>query len=468
MNARGCVSKLSHRMSACLLSAPSFCFIRPFAGLVATPTVYLHLPRMQQACQTSYFSTKSNDEYKAKDHLYRDPMSLSSKPKPVEDQTTAPKKPSAIAGVTLAAGTAMTGFALASVISSATQVPLSGIPVSIVLGMAMRTGFISQPLQETLQPGLSLASKNVLQLGIVCVGIKLSIWQLATASTTSVPVVVAAVTSGMIGIPRIASALGVNAPHLVPLMTAGTSICGVTAISALAPAISAPHKDVAVAVANTVAFGTIGMLAYPYLLHGLVGSDSTAVGLCMGVAIHDTSQVLGAALSYKETYGDEIAFELAAVTKLVRNLGLAAAIPYLTFQHQNRQTPVIKQNKQQLDQPIREETMSGLPTFTKFVPPFLVAFLSMSVLRSIGDVSIDPDHVDVYNALVSFVGNDMSKYALGTAMAATGLSIDANSLRTVGWRPFALGGTSAMLVGGVGFGTSMVVSYLSSTGSLIA
>ena len=114
------------------------------------------------------------------------------------------------------------------------------------------------------------------------------------------------------------------------LLTAGTSICGVTAITALSPAIDAEKRDVAVAVANTVAFGTVGMLCYPYLFNALCGS-SEQVGMCLGVAIHDTSQVLGSAMSYRETFDDEVALRVAAVTKLTRNLGLAVAIPALTY-----------------------------------------------------------------------------------------------------------------------------------------
>lgn len=388
---------------------------------------------------------------------------------PSRDVSILAQVQAALPGVALATATCLTGFTLASSISAATNVSLSGIPVAIVLGILVRT---ATGVPTLCQPGLTLSAKSILQLGIVCVGIKLSVWQLATASTTSVPVVLAAVTAGMVGIPRIATAMGIGQSSLclVPLLTAGTSICGVTAISALAPAIHAPHQDVAVAVANTVAFGTIGMLFYPYILHTLVGYDSTAVGLTLGVAIHDTSQVMGAALSYKESYGDETAFELAAVTKLVRNLGLAAAIPYLTYQHQRNHPSSTSSDE---DAPsarkpmsIREETMSGLTTFTKIVPPFLMAFLCMSVLRSIGDVTImtagSTQAALYYDATVSFIGNHVSKYALGTAMAATGLSIDANSLRTVGWRPFALGGASAMLVGGVGCSTALAVSYASS------
>ena len=92
------------------------------------------------------------------------------------------------------------------------------------------------------------------------------------------------------------------------LIAAGTSICGVTAITALSPAIKANERDTGVAVANVVAFGTLGMLTYPYLAHAVMDT-SEQVGLFLGLAIHDTSQVMGSALTYKMMYGDEVALK---------------------------------------------------------------------------------------------------------------------------------------------------------------
>ena len=66
---------------------------------------------------------------------------------------------------------------------------------------------------------------------------------------------------------------------------------GVTAITACAPAIKANQQEVSFAVANVVAFGTVGMLVYPYLAHSILGS-SQAIGTFLGLAIHDTSQVV--------------------------------------------------------------------------------------------------------------------------------------------------------------------------------
>lgn len=269
----------------------------------------------------------------------------------------------------------------------------------------------------------------------------------------------------MLFIPLAGRWAGLPSPQMTLLLTAGTSICGVTAITALAPAIQAPPRDIAVAVANTVVMGTIGMLCYPYLLHAVCDGNSTQVGMCLGVAIHDTSQVLGSALAYKETYEDDTAFQVAAVTKLLRNLGLAVAIPALSYVHAaSQQQPKDESSSSSSSEPIdskqQPQTMSGLVTFTKkYVPPFLLAFLGMSTLRSTGDLLLVESvaHTDYFTPAMDWLGNDLSKYLLGTAMAGVGLGTSASSLRGVGWKPFAVGGMGALVVGGTGFTVATMV-----------
>ena len=74
------------------------------------------------------------------------------------------------------------------------------------------------------------------------------------------------------------------------------------------------------------------MLVYPYLAHAVLGSSET-IGLFLGTAVHDTSQVVGAALTYKQVYDDDVVLRVATVTKLTRNIFLAAVIPLLTWMH---------------------------------------------------------------------------------------------------------------------------------------
>ncbi|KAL7544280.1 hypothetical protein ACHAWF_007664 [Thalassiosira exigua] len=369
---------------------------------------------------------------------------------------TAPSQPSTMPGIALSAITASAGFGVASLISSSTSVALSGIPVSIVLGMAVNNAIGYD--RSNFKPGITYATKTILQGGIVAVAAKLSFFELVNAGAAGFPVVLASVGAGMLYIPAAGRIAGLPR-EMTLLLTAGTSICGVTAITALAPAIKASNKDIAVAVANTVAFGTLGMLTYPYLFHALCPTPEQA-GVCLGVAIHDTSQVLGSAMCYKDLYGEEVALKAAAVTKLTRNLGLMVAIPGLSYVHASSK-PTSKSDAD-VERNKTNETISGLVSFQKFVPPFLIAFLGMSALRSIGDYTLASNTSDlvasnIFQQTMDFLGNDVSKCALGTAMAGVGLSTSLDSLKGVGWRPFAVGGSGALVVGGTGFFVSSFV-----------
>jgi len=366
----------------------------------------------------------------------------------IKQQQKQQQPSSVLPGIGLSAATAVGGFQIASALSSTLAIPISGIPVAILLGMSIKNTIGYD--ETTFKPGITTSTKTILQTGIVCVAAKLSFLELVTTGTTGIPVVLASVGAGMLFIPMAGRIAGL--PHqMTLLLTAGTSICGVTAITALAPAIQAPNRDIAVAVANTVAFGTLGMLCYPYIFHELC-SSSEQVGMSLGIAIHDTSQVLGAGLSYKETFGDEVAFKVAAVTKLMRNLGLAVAIPALTYSY----TSSMADTTATTGDLTKKETLSGLNTFSKFVPPFLVAFIGMSAFRSGGDLMLSD--VELYKQAMGVIGNDVSKYALGTAMAGVGLSTSASSLKGVGWKPFAVGGAGALVVGGTGFTTAILVA----------
>ncbi len=351
---------------------------------------------------------------------------------------------------------------MASVLSSILGMPISGIPASILLGMTLKHNMLDHH-SSTIQPGLTFCTKTLLQTGIVCVAAKLSFGQVLATSSQSIPVVLSSVGAGMLFIPLAGRWAGLPSSSLTLLLTAGTSICGVTAITALAPAIQAPPRDIAVAVANTVLFGTFGMLCYPYLLHALCDGNSAQVGMCLGVAIHDTSQVLGSALAYKETYGDDVAFQVAAVTKLLRNLGLAVAIPALSYAHvaqQQKDEAPNESSSPNASDSTSPQTMSGLMTFTKkYVPPFLLAFVGMSTLRSTGDLLLVEATASqhYFTLAMDWLGNDLSKYLLGTAMAGVGLGTSASSLRGVGWKPFAVGGAGALVVGGTGFTVATMI-----------
>jgi uncharacterized integral membrane protein (TIGR00698 family) len=317
--------------------------------------------------------------------------------------------------------------------------PVSGVPIAILLGLLLRNAL---PLPSWLAPGLKFSVSTILRLGIVLVGIRLSVFDVARLGLAGFPVVVGAIATGLIFVTWFNKRLGLP-PRLGTLIAAGTSICGVTAIVSTAPAIEADEREVAYAVANVVAFGLFGMLAYPYLAHALLGRSET-IGLFLGTAVHDTSQVVGAALTYKQMYADDVVLRVATVTKLTRNLFLAGVIPLLTWMHLRR-----------THQP---GSAARRTSWTALVPAFVVGFVAMAVVRSIGDATLASSgaaygfwNAAAWSRLTNTIGDFWaSRMLLGTAMAAVGLNTNLSVFRGVGFKPFVVGMAGAAAVGGVG------------------
>ena len=267
--------------------------------------------------------------------------------------------------------------------------------------------------------------------------------------------VVAAIATGLVFVTWFNRWMGLP-PRLGTLVAAGTSICGVTAIVSTAPAIEADEREVAYAVANVVAFGLFGMLAYPYLAHALL-PNSASIGLFLGTAVHDTSQVVGAALTYQQIYADDVVLRAATVTKLTRNIFLAAVIPVLTWLH-------VRQRAVERGDGAAAPGGAAAVSWTRYVPGFVLGFLGMAVVRTLGDWMLGSSGAAfglfddaAWRALTRTVGDFWaSQVFLGTAMAAVGLSTGFSVFRGVGLKPFAVGLAGALAVGTVGF----VMAYL--------
>ena len=301
-----------------------------------------------------------------------DPIKRSLSSHPPAPPPKAPPSDGAVAdaiaslpGLGVAFAVSQGGFAVADHISTAVGTPVAGVPLAILLGAAINNAVT---LPRWVRPGLRTASGTVLRIGIVCVGAKLSASDLLESGTFALVPVLISVGAGLYLIPKIAKSAGLH-PRLGSLLAAGTSICGVTAVSALAPAIAATQAEVSVAVANVVVWGSCAMLAAPHLAHSLLGKCSEAAGMWLGLAVHDTAQVMGAGLTYTQAYDDERAFKSATVTKLMRNMALAFAVPALAASHLAKGSFV--------------NGSTGMTS--KAIPFFLKAFVGMAVLRTCGD-----------------------------------------------------------------------------------
>jgi uncharacterized membrane protein YadS len=97
--------------------------------------------------------------------------------------------------------------------------------------------------------------------------------------------------------------------------------------------------------------------------HAVLGSSET-IGLFSSTAVHDTSQVVGAALTYKQVYNDDIVLRVATVTKHT-HIFLAGVVPLLTWMHVRSQ---------------RAGGSGGIGAVsTSLVPGFVISFLAMIV-----------------------------------------------------------------------------------------
>ena len=288
---------------------------------------------------------------------------------------------------------------------------------------------------EVLRPGIKFSVVRILRLGIVLLGIRLSIVEAGAIGLKALPVIIGTIIAAIAIVTYVSRRVGIT-DRLGTLIGVGTSICGATAIVAMSPTIGAKDDETAYAVACITLFGVVAMLAYPFAAHWLFDGDAFRSGMFLGTAVHETAQVAGAGLVYQEYFNDPQALDVATVTKLVRNLSMLIVIPIMAvFYHR------------------RSSEGGAAPKWYTMIPLFIVGFAAMSVLRTVGDMGerafgvLEPAQ---WKAIVGFV-KQVATYCLAIAMAAVGLGTSIKGLRAIGLKPLAVGLFSALLVGIVSF-----------------
>ena len=109
------------------------------------------------------------------------------------------------------------------------------------------------------------------------------------------------------------------------LISAGTAICGGSAIAAISPVIKAEEKQISVALGTIFILNSAALFLFPFIGHQLNLSQSQ-FGMWCAIAIHDTSSVVGAA----SKYGPQ-ALEIATTVKLARALWIIPVAFLSTF-----------------------------------------------------------------------------------------------------------------------------------------
>lgn len=328
---------------------------------------------------------------------------------PVSSQTRAVRL---IPGVLLAAVVGLVSLGIAAVEERVFGHPIvEGLVLAILLGMMVRTVW-SQP--DWLEAGVSFTAKEILEVAVFLLGASVDLPLLLRAGPSLALGIVLLVLLGIGLSYGIGRAMGL--PHKLSVLVAcGNSICGNSAIAAIAPVIHAEKEHVASAIAFTAILGVIVVVGLPFLIVPL-GLSDYQYGVLAGLTVYAVPQVLAAAFPVSVLSG-----QVGTLVKLVRVLMLGPVVLFLAIKHRN-----------DTDAPAVDATRFQL---TRFVPWFIIGFLVLAGLRSSG--AMPP------TAAASM--KTVSMWLTVAAMAALGLGVDLKVISRVG-RPVILTVSASLLV----------------------
>ena len=303
--------------------------------------------------------------------------------------------------------------------------PISTAMIAILMGIILGNIF---KMREGFLLGLDFTQKYILKLGIICLGIQLKPFEFLKFGTVAIPLIIVCIISVLVVIKFLIKKLKIST-KMAYLISIGSTVCGTTAIMATAPVINANKSEVAYAIANMTVFGIISMLIYPYFANIYFNADPMYVGLFLGTAIHETSQVAAAGLIYDQQFNSPETLNIATVTKLIRNTFLVIMIPLFAYLFNRNKTT--KKNYSLLD----------------IFPYFVLGFIGLIIFRNIGDqIFLTEYSQPIWNNSVSNITNS-AKVFLSMAMAAVGLSTNLKDLKSMGYKPFIVGFVAMVTVG---------------------
>ncbi len=302
--------------------------------------------------------------------------------------------------------------------------PFSPIIFAILLGLIINNMLVK--LSE-LEPGFKFCIKYILKLGIILLGIRLSLLDFVQYGSNSLIVIIPCIISSIILIKLLKDKFDVS-ENLSLLIAVGTSICGATAIVALAPSINAKKAEITYAIANITVFGLLAMFFYPFIANNIFSND-LSIGLFLGSSIHETAQVAGSGLIYADQYLRQDVVGIAMLTKLVRNTLMVIVIPYLA--HRSLSNHNTK------------------PNVSKIFPYFIIGFIVFGLVRTFGDyyfLNQNDSVINNWNLIVYYI-KQSAEFLLIIAMAAIGYNTNFKYFKKLGIKPFYLGFIAASMVG---------------------
>lgn len=271
---------------------------------------------------------------------------------------------------------------------------VENLVLAIAIGTAVRT-FV--PLWRGLERGIAFSAKRIMEAAIVLLGASISLQALQAAGFALVGGIVALVAFAILVSYALGRSFGLNR-KLAMLVACGNSICGNSAVAAVAPVIEAESDDVAAAIAFTAVLGIAVVLALPLALHTF-SMTASQYGVLSGLTVYAVPQVLAAAQP-----GGLIAMQTGTLVKLVRVLMLGPVLLTLAVGKGRESESTVR--------------------LSQILPWFIIGFALMMGLRSTGLIS------ENLAVPLSHVSNALTVIA----MAALGLTVDIRSVLHAGGR----------------------------------
>ncbi|MGI4976115.1 MAG: YeiH family protein [Janthinobacterium lividum] len=320
--------------------------------------------------------------------------------------------------------TVAAGLLQAAEVRLAGEPYLEALVLAILLGVAIRTAHAPHP---RFRPGIGFCAKTLLEVAVVLLGASVSARTVLALGPALLGGIVLAVAVAIASSYAICRALGLPR-RMAILVACGNSICGNSAIAAVAPVIGADGDDIASSIAFTAVLGVVVVLGLP-LLVPILAMSLTQYGVLAGLTVYAVPQVLAATLPI-----GALSNQVGTVVKLVRVLMLGPVVLALSLLARRLRdapgeaAPAVTAG----DRPKR-----GRPALHELVPWFIVGFLLVLALRSAGVI---PAGLLRPLALAANLLTTVS-------MAALGLGVDVRVVAQAGVRVTAAVTLSLLVLG---------------------
>ncbi len=319
------------------------------------------------------------------------------------------------------------GIAVAGIIASVAMLIEHFLPIHVIgssviallIGMTINSFFHPKSLKK----GLKFTSKKLLKLAIILLGATLSIRTILEVGRISLTVMIFTLFTCFGCGYFIGKALKLNW-KTSNLISAGTGICGGSAIASIAPVIDAEDSDVAIAMSATFIFDMIMIIVFP-LFGKWLNLNDMAYGLWAGTAVNDTSSVVAAGYAFSEIAGD-----FAVMVKLTRTLSIIPVV--LIFSAINIRLKKKEIAKNNLETTNEKQKIN----YVKLIPWFILGFVALAIFNS-----IVPIPTSIASPLKS-----ISKFLMVMALAAIGMSTSYKEIYKSGARAMLHGFIVSLLV----------------------